>query len=116
MSEERTLVSIIENEQFVEKMKAVSNADQFVSVLGEFGIELEEGLSKEEAYDQFLKGQRNDEELSDEDLEDVSGGFAITAMLVGTWLLKGALVVCSAQAIYFTGKLYGQWARRSISR
>lgn len=116
MSEERTLTAIVENEHFVEKMKAVSSADQFVYVLKEFGIELEEGLSKDEAYDQFLRGQRNDEELSEEDLEEVSGGFAITAMMVGTWLLKGAIVVCSAQAIYLSGKLYGQCARRSVSR
>ena len=114
MREERTLVNIIEDEQFVEKMNAVSDAEQLVSVLKKFGIELEDGLSKQEAYDQFLKGQGNNEELSEEDLEDVSGGFAITAMMVGTWLLKGAIVVCSAQAIYLAGKLYGQCARRSF--
>ena len=116
MNEKKTLAEIVEDDQFIKRMDSVSNSHQFAEALNEFGIELEKGLSEEKAYDLFLGGQHSDEELSEKDLEEVSGGFALTAMFVGTWLLKGAIVVCSAQAIYLVGKAYGQYARRSLSR
>ena len=83
---------MLENEELMDALQEVTNAGELVAVLERFGIQPEEGLSPEKAYEYFLAGKNSDGELSEDDLENVSGGFwgfvVVTLFLIGYMLVK----------------------------
>lgn len=64
--------NIIQNEELVKKLAAVETVEELNKVLADNDIVLEDGITAE----QFLEAMKGgaDEELSEDDLMDVSGG------------------------------------------
>ncbi len=93
---EEKFKQILDDEEFAEKLANAGSPDEFVALLNEKGIVLEEGLTAEEAFDIFKKGEG--EELSEDSLENVAGGFGVVAA-IGV----GVLIAVGANAIAFAG-------------
>ena len=84
----KNILEMFNNKAFMEKMASVRNADELKALFEAEGLTLEDGLTYEQAYD-ALSHAINDElsedekaqfeamdsELSEEQLENVSGGF-----------------------------------------
>ena len=66
----------MENKELIKSLAECSAPDELMKVLEENNIVLAEGLTPEKAFDP-IKGNSEDE-LDDETLEDVSGGFLPT--------------------------------------
>ena len=86
MKEIKSANELFENEELMKALQDVKNADELVEVLNRFGVSLEEGLTPEKAYELFVTGKERDGDLSDDDLENVSGGFA------WGWIVAGVLI------------------------
>ncbi len=98
----KNLMDILNNKDFLEKMASVRNADELKTLFEEEGLELEEGLSYEQAYTAFQraihdelsadeKAQINamDDELNEAELENVSGGYLGFAIAIGVMIYVG---------------------------
>ena len=83
---------MLENEELMDALQEVTNAGELVAVFERFGIQLEEGLSPEKAYEHFLAGKNRGSELSEDELENVSGGF-------WGWVAVGVLIIIVGQVV-----------------
>ncbi len=108
MEEKKNAQELFQNEALMEDLEKVTNADELVETLDKHNIQLEEGLTKEEAFSRFEKGQTNDDEISEEDLENVSGGFGWVSVAVGI----GAVIIggelMERLGYYMTSKAFGK--------
>ena len=73
---EIALKELVENEELLLGVINAENPDELAKVFLENGLALEEGLSMDEAF-KIVKAQENSE-LSDAELENVSGGIALS--------------------------------------
>jgi hypothetical protein len=80
---------LMANDELMKGLVECSTPDELMKILKENELELEEGLTPEEAF-KAVKEYQNDE-VNDDQLENVSGGIAIsTALLaVGAYVLAG---------------------------
>ena len=90
MKQFKTAEEIYENKELMDALHEVTNIGELAAVFERFGIQLKEGLNLEKAYEQFLTGKECGGELSEDELENVSGGmefviFAIMIILALTW-------------------------------
>ena len=83
------LEKLMENDELLKGLVECSTPDELMKILKENELELEEGLTPEEAF-KAVKEYQNDE-VSEEALENVSGGMAISTglMVVGAYVLAG---------------------------
>ncbi len=86
---------ILDDEVFAEKLANASSPDEFVSLLNEKDIVLEEGITPEQAFDTFKNSEGG--ELSEDALEDVAGGGIFVAAGIG------AAIAIGANALAFAG-------------
>lgn len=86
---------ILDDEEFAEKLVNASSPDEFVSLLNDKGIVLEENITAEQAFNIFKNSKG--EELSEESLEGVAGGSVLAAIGIG------AAIAVGANALAFAG-------------
>ncbi len=99
----KSLMDMVNNKEFIEKMASSKGAEDLKALFDQEGLELEDGLSYEQAYT-ILQHAANDElsddekaqlasmdtELSEDELENVSGGFSLGAAIgVGVLIYFG---------------------------
>lgn len=101
MTVNERLEELLNNDEVLEKMLFAESPDALMKVFEENNIILE-NVTKEEAFDAFQKARNG--ELSEDDLEDVSGGvyFALKAgafYLAVSGSVAGALCVVGGVAI-----------------
>ena len=82
----KKLTELLGNEEFIEKIKGIDSKEQFLSLLSDNGVYI-----SEEALDQFVDKLAEDKELTEEDLQDISGGWAWTVITNGSKILIDAL-------------------------
>lgn len=80
MEKEQKLAELFQNEQFKKEANELKTAEELQRLFASYGLE----LSLDEVYSLCEKIALNMEkgELSEDELENVSGGFAITAGVV----------------------------------
>lgn len=91
MNEE--LMKVLDDEEFAEKLANAETAEEFVALLGSKDVQIEEGMSAEEAFKVF-KSQENGE-IAEGELENVSGG-VLGAIVVGAGIVVGANAIAFA--------------------
>ena len=104
-----TLKKYLENEEFMTGLVEAKTPEELQKLFDKFSITLEEGLTIEEAF-KLVKEQEN-AEISEAELEDVSGGIALTLALTSAGLL-----IAGAGALCFLGgyayQTYKNWRRK----
>lgn len=97
MTIEQRIQELVSNESFVEGIFTASTPDELLRIFDEFKIELD-GISKEDAYESVQRIKN--EELQADELEDVSGGVAIsTLMMFGSPWIPGGPIILGAVAV-----------------
>ena len=76
---------LFDNEELLEKVFTAKTPDELWELFKENGVIFED-VTKEEVFDAFQKA-KNTDELSEEELEDVSGGFWLK-LSVGKFLIS----------------------------
>ena len=84
----KSFMEMANNKEFMEKMAAVKNADELKALFTAEGLSLENGLSYDQAYaalhhamcdelsdEEKAEIESMDSELSEDELENVAGGF-----------------------------------------
>ncbi len=108
----KNLMEMMKNEEFVKKVAMAENADQLEKIFNEEGLELESGLSYEQAFSIIHHAAEEDltdeekkmiesydaDELNENDLEGVAGGLTIGAAI-------GAAALCYLGYKYIKGCL-----------
>lgn len=89
--------NILENEELLKKLAEAESPEALLAVMAENNMALEEGLSAEEFFD-TLHAPLEDE-LSEDDLTDVSGGLRMPNFLV-------------IQGVYYVGKALINYLRK----
>lgn len=79
--DEKKIQEIFADEAFVNAVTQMETAEEVQAALQEKGLELT--VADVEKIREAVMAQAEDGELSDGDLGEVSGGFAITAALIG---------------------------------
>ena len=92
MKQFKTVEEMFENKELMDALQEVNNANELVAVFERFGIQLEEGLSPEKAYEHFLAGKNRGSELNEDELENVAGGF-------WGWVAVGVLIIIAGQVV-----------------
>lgn len=106
---QKRIDELFDNEELVEKFSLVKTPDELWDLFKENGVEFTD-VSKEELFDAFQKAKDTDE-LDEDDLENVSGGFwlklAVGKVLIsvggataGTVLLTCAGIAAIGLAAY----------------
>ena len=98
-----TIKDLIANEEFLKGLVEVSTPAELSELLKNNDVELEESITIEEAFDTIKK--QESAELSDADLDDVSGGIAFT-VAVGA---VAAFVVAGAELSFLGGYAYQKY-------
>ena len=93
------LEKIMENEEFLKGLVECSTPDELMKILQENEVELEEGLTPEEAF-MAVKQYQNDELNEDALSEQVSGGSITVATALGA---TGALIVAGGGLAFLGG-------------
>ena len=95
--DEMRIKEIFSDEAFVKRLLDQEEPEQIQAVLKEKGIELnfEEIEYMKSMVEKMLSGQADPEELSDDDLKDVSGGGVGAA--IGIILSVAGILITSAQ-------------------
>ncbi len=101
--------NLLENEEFVTRAVEAKNPEEFMEVLNDYSITLEEGFTPEQAFEEFKKGENG--ELKEGDLDNVSGGIGLTAALwaVGSSLMAGGGLSFFGNYAY---QKYKNWKKR----
>ena len=101
-----TMKDLMANEEFMKGLVEVATPAELAKLLKDNDVELEEGISFEDAFE-IIKKQEN-AELSDADLENVSGGiaFAVAAGAVACFVAGGAALSFLGGYAYQTYKNY----------
>lgn len=95
------LEKLMENDDFLKGLVECSTPEELMVILNNNDIQLEEGLTPEEAF-KAVKQYQTDE-LDEEALENVSGG----SITVGTALAAtGALILAGAALSFLGGYAY----------
>jgi len=104
-----TMKDLMANEEFLKGLVEVSTPAELAELLKNNDVQLEEGITIEEAFD-TIKKQEN-AELSDADLDDVSGGIAFTvaAGAVACFVAGGAALSFLGGYAYQT---YKNWKKK----
>lgn len=91
-----TINDLYANEELLAGLVEAESPAELAEVFAKNNIELEEGLTIEEAF-KLVKEQENAkaDELNEEDLEDVAGGIALTVALgaAGAFIAGGAVII-----------------------
>ena len=100
MNEER-IKEIFSNEEFVKQLLKQEDSEQVQALLIEKDIDLSiEDICKiQELMIKQIKGEINLEELSEEELEEVTGGFGLT-LVIGSIVCAIAGAVGGAVTVY----------------
>lgn len=104
---DENLKKLMDNETFMNGLASVESADDLAKVLSENNVELD-GVTVEEAFAQI----QEQEDLSEDDLEKVSGGILFTTALLAT----GAFVVGGGTLCFLAGAARGYYDRYKKSR
>ena len=83
---------MFQDEELMTALQEVKNPDELVAVFTRFGIQLEEGLTPEKAYELFVAGKNREDELDETTLEKVSGGFWGWVIAIGVIVIGGQIV------------------------
>lgn len=97
------MTTILENKQLMENLVEVETPEELTALFAQHSIELEEGLTAEEAF-RLLKEQGSDE-LDENELENVNGGIGLGVALGAA----GALVLGAAAIIFIGGYAYQKY-------
>ena len=110
MNEER-IKEVFSDEAFVAQIFEQETAEQVQELLAEKEIELSiKEIEKIKEYvEKALKGEENVEELSDEDLEDVSGG--VIGLLIVNVIGLSVAVAAGGALVGFTAAVTDQVTR-----
>ena len=84
---QQRIEELFNNEELINKFAEVKTPDELVSLFNENGVEFTD-VSKEQLFDAFQKAKETDE-LSEDDLENVSGGFWFKVVIKGITLSIG---------------------------
>ena len=98
MKEISNVNQLCENEELMNALDDVTNAQELATVLEHFGIKLEDGLTAEQAYECFSKGKMHNDEINEDELESVAGGFGF-----GAALALGAAIIIGGQVMEYHG-------------
>jgi predicted ribosomally synthesized peptide with nif11-like leader len=104
------LKEIFADKEFVEEVLAMETAEEVQAAIKEKGVELT--LEEiDQTREQLVKIAENGEEVSDEELEQVAGGFAITACLIGIAVAAtgGALTCAGGLTAYIMASRRRRW-------
>lgn len=104
---EANIKTIMENEKLMQGIAEVTTPEEMMKLFSENNIELEEGLTPQEAFDCIQKGKNG--ELNEKELEDVNGGVIGTAVAVST---VGCFVLAGAALSFLGGFAYEKFRRR----
>ena len=87
-----TINELMENEEFIKGLVEVENSTELGELFEKNSIELDSSLTLEEAYE-IVKNKEN-AELSEDDLENANGGiaFSVAAGAVGCFVLAGGAI------------------------
>ncbi len=90
--------AVQEDKEFATRMLDAENAEALTQLAGEKGIE----LGQEEASKLFseLSSAKSSGELTDDDLKNVSGGFAITLSAFAIWCIIAAGTAATTYGVY----------------
>lgn len=100
-----TMKDLMANEEFLKGLVEVSAPAELAELLKNNDVQLEEGITIEEAFD-TIKKQEN-AELSDADLDDVSGGIAFTVAAGAV----AAFVVAGGELAFLGGYAYQKYKK-----
>lgn len=89
---DNNLQTLIENKALLEGMVNAQSPEELQSVFKENNIELEEGLTIEEAFRIAKDSQNQSDEILETELENVSGGILITAGAAACFIIGSAMV------------------------
>lgn len=91
-----------------ERLMEAKSADELMEIFSENSVRLEDGATYEEAFEALRKGiedsANEDDELGEDDLQNVAGGFGVT----GTLILIGGVLVAGPTVVYGIGRLLGR--------
>ncbi len=93
---ETNVRTLIENQSLLEGIARATTPDELMDVFSANNIQLEDGMTKEEAFD-LAKRQAKDE-ISVAELEGANGGIGLSVALAAT-----GCFVASGAAIFFLG-------------
>lgn len=97
MNAQERINELLQDQEFIEGLRSVNTPEELKEILDERNITLEEGLSYDEA---LMKMKEYDgSELSEDDLEAVSGGILVTTAVAAT----ATLVVSGLLLCFFVG-------------
>ena len=101
-------------EKFAEELRNVACGDDLKAVFEKNGLELEDGLTYDEAYAKMVSAA--DGELSMDELEQVSGGLVVTITVAGFVItVTGATIAkITAAIIAYWGIKYVKGALRGL--
>lgn len=95
--------TLLKNEKFMVSLVEMKTPEEFSEILKEADVKLEEGLTVEDAFE-MVKNREN-QELNDEELNDVSGGLGIGVALGAA----GALALGAAGIRFLTSYAYQKY-------
>ena len=84
---QQRIEELFSNEELIDKFAKVKTPDELVDLFKENGVEFTD-VSKEQLFDAFQKAKETDE-LSEDDLENVNGGFWFKVVIKGITLSIG---------------------------
>lgn len=92
---------IVKDEEMLVSLVEAKSADEFAKILNNKGIELD-GITKEEAFAAFKSQANSENELSDEQLDDVAGGFfdPVSAIAIGATIATCSWLGATAYKAY----------------
>ena len=94
------LKPLLEDEKFANEIMDMSSSEEVMAAFARHGVPVSESEIIE-IGEAFNKAVGDNEELSEQDLSNVAGGFAISTVLI----IGGAIVLC-----YVAGRVLGKIA------